>query len=213
MRMRFLPVFAALSMTTLAACDIPAGSQIDQGQFGGATMNNSQLMQGDISAERALGLRFASEVNPTVNFAFDSSVLTPQAQAILRQQANWIRQFPELRFRVYGFTDNVGTKEYNYQLGLRRANAVVAYFSQLGISRSRLEAIVSYGKTRPLIPVPGPEIRNRRAVTEVSGFVKAQPIPLNGKYAEIVFREYVESATRPHPQVVEIETQVDPGGN
>ena len=211
--MRIQAVVATFAVLALAACDYQAGSQIDQGQFGTATMDNTLVMNGTVSAEYALGVRFAREVNPTINFAFDSAALTPQAQAILRQQANWIRQFPELRFRVYGFTDNVGTKEYNYHLGLRRANAVVAYFSQLGISRSRLEAVVSYGKTRPLIPVPGPEIRNRRAVTEVSGFVKAQPIPLNGKYAEIVFREYVESATRPHPQVVQIETQVDPGGN
>ena len=211
--MRIPAVFATLSVLTLAACNYPAGSQIDQGQFGSTTMDNSLLMQGDVSAEYALGVRFSREVNPTINFAFDSAALTPQAQATLRQQANWIRQFPELKFRVYGFTDNVGTKEYNYQLGLRRANAVVAYFSQLGVSRSRLEAVVSYGKTRPLIPVPGPEIRNRRAVTEVSGFVKAQPIPLNGKYAEIVFREYVASATRPHPTTIELKTQVDPAAN
>ena len=211
--MRIQAVITALALTALAACDYQAGSQIDQGQFGTATMDNSLVMNGTVSAEYALGVRFSREVNPTINFAFDSAALTPQAQAILRQQANWIRQFPELRFRVYGFTDNVGTKEYNYHLGLRRANAVVAYFSQLGISRSRLEAVVSYGKTRPLIPVPGPEIRNRRAVTEVSGFVKAQPLPLNGKYAEVVFREYVESATRPHPDVIELQTQVDPSNN
>lgn len=210
--MRIPAILASLALMGLTACNIPAGSQIDQGQFGGATMDNSLLMRGDVSAEYILGTRFAREVNPTINFAFDSAVLTPQAQAILRQQATWIRQFPELRFRVYGFTDNVGTKEYNYHLGLRRANAVVAYFSQLGISRSRLEAVVSYGKTRPLIPVPGPEIRNRRAVTEVTGFVKAQPAPLNGKYAEVVFREYVESATRPHPETIRIQSEVDPGG-
>lgn len=211
--MRIPAVFATLSVLALGACNYPAGSQIDQGQFGSTTMDNSLLMQGDVSAEYALGVRFSREVNPTINFAFDSAALTPQAQATLRQQANWIRQFPELKFRVYGFTDNVGTKEYNYHLGLRRANAVVAYFAQLGVSRSRLEAVVSYGKTRPLIPVPGPEIRNRRAVTEVSGFVKAQPIPMNGKYAEVVFREYVESATRPHPTTIEIKSQVDPATN
>ena len=39
------------------------------------------------------------------------------------------------------------------------------------------------------------ERRNRRTVTEVSGFVENHPTVLQGKYAEIVFREYVESAT------------------
>lgn len=211
--MRIPALLAAILLTILSGCAIPAGSQIDEGGFGRPTMDNTMLMTGEVSPEYILGTRFAREVNPTINFAFDSAVLTAEAQATLRQQATWIRQFPELRFRVYGYTDNVGTKEYNYQLGLRRAHAVVGYFSQLGISRSRLEAVVSYGKTRPLIPVPGPEIRNRRAVTEVVGWASGKPAPLNGKYAEVIFREYVASGERPHPLTVDINTQVDPAGN
>jgi hypothetical protein len=37
-------------------------------------------------------------------------------------------------------------------------------------------------------------VRNRRTVTEVSGFVKSHPLVLNGKYAAIIWREYVGSA-------------------
>ena len=61
---------------------------------------------------------------------------------MLRQQADWIRQFPEVRFKVYGHTDAVGTADYNYGLGQRRANAVVRYLTSQGISRDRLEAAV-----------------------------------------------------------------------
>ena len=39
------------------------------------------------------------------------------------------------------------------------------------------------------------ERRNRRTVTEVAGFVRRHPTLLDGKYAEVVYREYVESAT------------------
>ena len=35
-------------------------------------------------------------------------------------------------------------------------------------------------------------------MTEVSGFVKSNPLVLNGKYAEIIWREYVASGVRPH---------------
>ena len=42
---------------------------------------------------------------------------------ILDQQANFINQFPEVRFAVYGHTGLVGSNGYNYQLGLRRARA------------------------------------------------------------------------------------------
>ena len=43
----------------------------------------------------------------------------------------------------------------------------------------------------------GRERANRRTVTEVSGFVSGNGMVLNGKYAQIVFREYVESAVPP----------------
>ena len=120
------------------------------------------------------------------------------AKAILRKQAHFIRQFPEVRFRVFGHTDKVGSNGYNQRLGLRRAQAAVAYLTSLGISRSRLEAVVSYGETRPIIATNQAEVRNRRTVTEVSGFVKSHPLVLNGKYAAIIWRDYVDSAVRPH---------------
>ena len=41
--------------------------------------------------------------------------------------------------------------------------------------RNRLEAVVSFGETQPLIVTQGRERRNRRTVTEVSGFVRRIP--------------------------------------
>ena len=167
------------------------------GAFGNATMNNTLAMTGEQSYVLDLSRRFANEVLSTVNFAFNSSQLDAGAQDTLREQARWIRQFPEVRFRVYGHTDAVGSNAYNKSLGMRRAQAVVAFLSSQGISRSRLEAVVSYGETQPLIVTEGQERRNRRTVTEVSGFVKKHPSVLDGKYAQIVYREYINSAVPP----------------
>lgn len=178
----------------LAGCAGEAGNFTRSPDFGEATMNNSLIMQGDKSYAIALGERFAREIPTTVNFAFDSDRLDGEAQQILNRQADWIRQFPEVRFNVYGYTDEVGTKSYNYGLGKRRANAVVRYLGTRGISRSRLKALVSYGETRPVIDVPGPERVNRRGVTEVAGFLARHPTVLDGKYAQIVYREYLASA-------------------
>lgn len=188
-----------------------AGSEIDTGGFGNATMNNTLVQSGDRDYAISLTQRFAGDVPNTVNFAFNSAVLDGTAQMALRQQADWIRQFPEVRFRVYGHTDLVGSAGYNKSLGLRRAQAVVSYLSSLGISRSRLEAVVSFGETQPLVYTQAPEERNRRTVTEVSGFVKNHPSVLNGKYAEVVFREYVESAAWRHP-IAETVIQTGTGG-
>ena len=178
----------------LAACEKEAGHDLDMRSFGNATNTNQLVMRGELDYAISLGNRFASEVPTTINFAFDSTVLDAEARATLDQQANWIRQFPEVRFKVFGHTDKVGSSAYNRQLGQRRANAVVNYFAQRGISRGRLEALVSFGETRPLIDTPARERQNRRTVTEVSGFVKRHPTVLDGKYAQIIYREYVQSA-------------------
>ena len=174
-----------------------AGALTDTGYFGNATLNNKLVQTGERQYTIDLANRFAAEVNSMVTFAFNSSALDGHARAILQQQASWIRQFPEIRFRVYGHTDLVGSDSYNRTLGKRRADAVVAYLAQLGISRSRLEAVVSYGETQPLVVTQGRERRNRRTVTEVSGFVGRHPTVLDGKYAQIIYRDYVASAVPP----------------
>ncbi|GAA6158720.1 OmpA family protein [Ruegeria sp. HU-ET01832] len=179
----------------VAACTREAGYEVDQGAFGNATLNNQQVLTGELTYAQILGRRFAAEVPTQINFAFDSAQLDANAQRVLLRQADWIKQFPEARFRVYGHTDRVGSQSYNQGLGQRRANAAVAFLTRQGISRSRLEAVVSFGKTQPLIDTPNRDRRNRRTITEVSGFVDRKPQLLDGKYAEVIYREYVESAT------------------
>ncbi|MGR3321673.1 MAG: OmpA family protein [Pseudooceanicola sp.] len=195
-------LLSATSLLALVACTgdgytpftKEAGAIIDGGGFGNATMNNTLVQNGDRRYVLHLNDRFSEEVPNTVNFAFNSAALDANAQAILRRQADWIRQFPEVRFRVYGHTDLVGSNAYNKSLGLRRANAVVSYLTRYGISRSRLEAVVSFGETQPLVVTQGRERRNRRTVTEVMGFVDGAPLVLDGKYAQIIYRDYVQSA-------------------
>lgn len=203
--MKYVAALAGLSM--LASCasqDLvynfnqrEAGALLDEGGFGNPTMQNRLLMTGQQSAAVSLSNRFAQAVPTTINFDFNSSQLDPTARQVLDQQAVFIRQFPEARFRVYGHADAVGSEAYNKRLGLRRANAAVNYLTSRGIPRSRLEAVVSFGETQPLIVTLGRERANRRTVTEVSGFVQSHPTVMQGKYAEIVWRDYVESAVEP----------------
>ncbi|MGB8814304.1 MAG: OmpA family protein [Paracoccaceae bacterium] len=216
MRRNIGHIVFATALLTISGCaqssfNRELGSAVDQGTFGNATMNNTLIQSGQKDYVMALGGRFAAEVPSTVTFAFNSAVLDGAAMASLDQQANWISQFPEVRFRVYGHTDLVGSNAYNKSLGLRRAKAVVSYLETRGISRSRLEALVSYGKTQPVIQTSGPEQRNRRTVTEVSGFVQNNPLILNGKYAAVIMREYLILGERAHPGNTKIITQTNPG--
>ncbi len=201
----------------LAACNSnpyfnrELGAEINEGGFGNVTRNNSGIMSGEISATHQLASRFASEVPSTITFPFNSSQLTAEARQTLSRQASWISQFPELRFSVYGHADAVGSNAYNQRLGKRRAQAVVDFFASQGISRNRLEALVSFGETRPVVATQGPEEANRRTVTTVAGFHKGRGALLNGKYAEVIFREYIAGAVRPHPSSTQTTTQVNPG--
>ncbi|MGB5559378.1 MAG: OmpA family protein [Paracoccaceae bacterium] len=212
-------LLAAASVLTLTACsdatvfqswNKEAGSQIDEGGFGNPTMNNTLVQNGERSYLVNLNQRFTNDVPTMINFAFDSTAIDADAQAVLMKQADWIRQFPEVRFKVFGHTDLVGSDAYNKRLGLRRAQAVVAFLSTQGISRSRLEAVVSFGETQPLIATSDRERRNRRTVTEVSGFVRNHPTLLHGKYATVIFRDYVRSASE--RQVTGQSELADTGG-
>ncbi|WP_417273296.1 OmpA family protein [Celeribacter halophilus] len=187
--------FAASALLALGACsEQPAGSTLDNGTFGNATMNNTLVQTGQLNYVIDLNERFAAQVPTTVNFEFNSAILDGVARDAIRKQAHFMAQFPEVRFRVYGHTDLVGSNAYNKALGLRRAKAVVAELARNGISRSRLEAMVSYGETQPLIVTQHPERKNRRTVTEVSGFVENEKLVMDSRYAEIIHRDYVESA-------------------
>jgi len=180
----------------------PAGAELDErGTTRSAPEANLAVMTGERAAAIDLSRRFADAAPTTINFAFDSAVLAPEARAKLDEQIAFIRGHPNAVFRVYGHTDKVGTQAYNKTLGLRRAQAVVAYFVAKGLSRDRLEAVASFGETQPLVVTGGRERRNRRTVTEVSGFVNGRPQTLDGKYAARIYEEYIESAAEPHEAV------------
>lgn len=200
----FLTVSTALALAGCGDMHREAGAEVDGGTFGNATMNNSMVQTGAIDAHAIMAQRFAREVPSTITFPFNSSDLTSEARAVLDQQAMWMRQFPELRFSVYGHTDLVGGDGFNQALGKRRAKAVVAYLAARGIAPARVDALVSFGKTQPVVNTLSPEERNRRTVTEVSGWSKGNGQLLNGKYAAILAREYIDSAR----QSIEPPTEV-----
>ncbi|NOX40617.1 MAG: OmpA family protein [Alphaproteobacteria bacterium] len=202
-------ITAIILLGTLAACspssksvnsgvstlNWEAGKAIDEGNFGNPTYNNI-LVQTAYSDQNGLMLdlsrKFEKDVPTMINFAFNSARLDAEARNILTEQASWIKQFPEIKFRVYGHTDLVGTAKYNQRLGLRRANAAVNFLISQGIKSDRLEAVASFGETQPLIVTQGRERKNRRTVTDVIGFARNfVGDGLDGKYAELIYREYV----------------------
>lgn len=112
--------------------------------------------------------QLAAEAGDTVYFAFDSAVVRPESEAVLRQQAAWLERNPNVRVTIEGHTDERGTREYNLALGERRAAAVRGYLIGLGVAPSRI-GTVSYGDERPVATGSNEQswALNRRAVTVV----------------------------------------------
>ncbi len=65
----------------------------------------------------------------SVTFGFDKAVLTKSDKAQLDQLANQLNSTKNYILEVTGGTDSVGSKEYNYGLSQRRAEAVVQYLA------------------------------------------------------------------------------------
>ena len=109
-----------------------------------------------------------AEAGEVVYFAFDSSMLRPESEAVLRQQAAWLQRNPGVRVAIEGHTDERGTREYNLALGERRAAAVRSYLIGLGVAANRIST-VSYAAERPAAAGSTEQAwaLNRRAVTTV----------------------------------------------
>lgn len=66
--------------------------------------------------------------------------LNPQAQQDLSQFANSLRQNPLTDVQILGFTDNTGSFSVNQRLSGERADAVLSYLVNSGVSPTRLSA-------------------------------------------------------------------------
>lgn len=86
-----------------------------------------------------------------VLFAFDSSNLSAAAVDPLNTLAAFLRERPDYRVRVEGYTDSVGSETYNQQLSERRAQSVANAMSQRGVDPTRM-TVVGYGEANPVAP-------------------------------------------------------------
>lgn len=162
---RSLLVVAALGV---AGCTNPDRFGANGGADGAGYNAGGDVTAGGIDDPRSVAY-FQQRVGDRVLFAVDQSTLTPEGQATLDGQAQWLMTNTEFTAVIEGHADEQGTREYNLGLGARRANAVLEYLVSRGVSVARLKTI-SYGKERPL-EICSEEscyAKNRRAVTVVA---------------------------------------------
>lgn len=134
-----------------------------------------QLEEERLAAERAEQLKAEAMerdlmmaknrfLNENIYFDFDKSVLSYQAQELLKEKAMWMRANPDASVVIEGHCDERGTNAYNLALGERRAESAKTFLVNLGISGARMTTI-SYGEERPVDMAHNEEAwaKNRRA--------------------------------------------------
>jgi len=113
----------------------PENSVVDSGNANGSDMDMAAI-------ESKL---------PTVYFAFDKYNITPEMQAKIDAAAELGKsdEAKSINVKLEGNCDEWGSDEYNFALGLKRAEAVKKALVADGIDASRI-SMVSYGKSNPV---------------------------------------------------------------
>ena len=103
-----------------------------------------------------------------VYFPFDKYILTPEAQTVVQEAANYATQGNAATVAVVGHTDRSGSDAYNLRLSERRGKAVGDALVGLGVAQSKL-TVDWKGESQPAVPTPDgvKEPLNRRATIDI----------------------------------------------
>lgn len=104
-----------------------------------------------------------------VLFDVNQARLKPGSERDLEKIADFLREYPERKALVEGFTDNTGSENYNQVLSEQRANAVRSFLIEEGIRSNRIDAR-GYGESNPVASNATPASRqlNRRVEIVIS---------------------------------------------
>ena len=127
-----------------------------------------------VAADVASGRKLMYEVTLSEdqgNFKFGKTDLPDEAKAKIDEVVGQLKgqAGKDIYIEVEGHTDNVGSKEGNYELGLERAEAVKRYlYMQHQIPLHKI-SVISYGEEKPVAPnnTRDGRAQNRRVVIRV----------------------------------------------
>jgi len=127
-----------------------------------------------------------------IRFDFNKAIIKPEYEDIIRKLVGVTQANKNVRISVVGHTDTAGSKNYNYALGGRRADAVQKMLIDYGIPSSQIVA-VSAGEEDLKVPTPDgtPNAENRRVrvVKEVSYTEDGGIMPV----ANVAVEDFIES--------------------
>ena len=109
---------------------------------------------------------------PDVLFDFNKYTLKPEARERLARISGIVLAYPDLKLQIEGYTDSIGTDEYNLELSQKRADGVRAYLISSSVPPDHVNS-QGFGKSNPVADnstAAGRKL-NRRVDMIVSGDV------------------------------------------
>jgi outer membrane protein OmpA-like peptidoglycan-associated protein len=105
-----------------------------------------------------------------VLFDFNKYTLKPEAREKLAKVSGILLSYPGLKMQVEGYTDSIGSDEYNQKLSEERADAVRQYLVSQSVADANVTA-QGYGKSHPVADnsTNSGRAQNRRVELVVSG--------------------------------------------
>jgi outer membrane protein OmpA-like peptidoglycan-associated protein len=92
-----------------------------------------------------------------IHFDFDKSTLKPEAKTILKRNIQLLKDNPNAKVRVAGYTSMAGTEDYNQRLSERRAAAVEEYLTSEGVITPDRLSTIGYGQADPAMYEAAPK--------------------------------------------------------
>jgi OmpA-OmpF porin, OOP family len=91
----------------------------------------------------------AKIVTHGINFDVDKASIRPESMGTLNMIVQVLKDNPDLKFEIDGYTDNSGAAAHNLTLSQQRANAVKEQLVKMGVDASRLTT-KGFGDTKPI---------------------------------------------------------------
>lgn len=150
----FVKSIALAGLLMLAACAKDATRPADDSATTGDSGSSSSTApySGPSAGSTGITSAPAARSMPTgrvVYFAFDSSEISGEGQAVVEGWAAYLAGNANAKVRLEGHCDERGTREYNVGLGERRGNAVLQALTSRGVSERQI-SVSSFGEERPV---------------------------------------------------------------
>ena len=140
-----------MAVSTLTGCKSmkknPAGVYGSDGLYGSNGSSGGSIAMGD----RFTGGTEHPGMFAPVYFDYDSAQVADSERSKIDTVAQHLKQNDSVAVIIEGNCDERGSNEYNLALGERRAQAIRAYLTGLGIGSDRIQT-KSYGEEKPVNP-------------------------------------------------------------